>query len=64
MERGNAVTQVDAERFKSNADECRQYAAKAVSDDDRRAWQRLADEWDKLSEHARLRRGIFDRYEK
>ena len=64
MERGNAVTQVDAERFKSNADECRQYAAEALSDDDRRAWQRLADESDKLSEHARLRRGIFDRYEK
>jgi hypothetical protein len=64
MERGNAVMQVDAERFKSNADECRQYAAEALSDDDRRAWQRLADEWDKLSEHARLRRGIFDRYEK
>ncbi len=56
--------QVDAERFKSNADECRRYAAEALSDDDRRAWQRLADEWDKLSEHARLRRGIFDRYEK
>ena len=56
--------QVDAERFKSNADECRQYAAEALSDDDRRAWQRLADEWDKLSEHAGLRRGIFDRDEK
>lgn len=56
------MTQVDAERFKINADECRQLAADAVSDDDRQAWTRLAEEWDKLSEHARLRRGIFDRY--
>lgn len=57
------MTQVDAKRFKSNADECRQLAADAVSEDDRQAWIRLADEWDKLSEHARLRRGIFDRYQ-
>jgi hypothetical protein len=57
------VTEIDAERFKSNADECRHLAADAISEDDRQAWLRLAAEWDKLSEHARHRRGIFDRYE-
>lgn len=34
------MAQVDAERFKGHADECRQYAADAVSDDDREAWLR------------------------
>ena len=57
------MKQADADRHKSNADECRHLAADAVSDDDRKAWLRLAEEWDRLSEHARHRRGIFDRYE-
>ncbi|MCP3442318.1 hypothetical protein [Bradyrhizobium sp. CCGUVB14] len=57
------MTEIDAERFKSNADECRHLAADAISEDDRQAWLRLAAEWDKLSEHARHCRGIFDRYE-
>lgn len=57
------MSEADADRFKSNADECRRLATEAVSEDDRRAWLRLADEWDKLSENALHRRGIFDRYE-
>jgi len=35
----------------------------AETEDAREAWLRLEAEWDKLAEHARNRRGIFDRYE-
>ena len=41
----------------------RQMAHDAETEDAREAWLRLAVEWDKLAEHARHRRGIFDRYE-
>ncbi|MCK1283906.1 hypothetical protein IVB41_08140 [Bradyrhizobium sp. 44] len=57
------MSQPDAHRFKSNAGECRQMAHDAETEDAREAWLRLAVEWDKLAEHARHRRGIFDRYE-
>ena len=57
------TSQVDADRFKSNADECRQMAQDADNEDAREGWLRLAAEWEKLAEHARHRRGIFDRYE-
>jgi hypothetical protein len=63
MMRRHAMSEVDAERFQSNAEECRQLAAKALRENDRQAWLRLADEWDKLSALARHRRGIFVRYE-
>jgi hypothetical protein len=62
-DKGDTVSKVDAERFKSNATECRRQAAEAMREDDQKAWVRLADEWDKLSEDAQQRRGIFDRYE-
>ena len=57
------MSQPDADRFKSNAGECRRLAQDAETEDAREAWLRLAAEWDKLTEHARNRRGIFDRYE-
>jgi hypothetical protein len=57
------VSEVDAKRFKANANDCRQLAAEAAREDDQQAWLRLAEEWDKLAEQARDRRGIFDVYE-
>ena len=53
----------NADRFKSNAGECRQMAHDAETEAAREAWLRLAAEWDKLAEQARNRRGIFNRYE-
>jgi hypothetical protein len=38
-------------------------AQDADNEDAREGWLRLAAEWEKLAEHARHRRGIFDRYE-
>lgn len=38
-------------------------AAQAASEEGKNAWLRLADEWERLAEHAFQGRGIFDRYE-
>jgi len=52
----------DANRFARKADECRRLAAQAGSEIDKRAWLRLAAEWDKLADDAAQGRGIFERY--
>lgn len=57
------MSQSDADRFKSKAEECRRLAAQAESDGDKEGWLRLAAEWDKLAERAAGQSGIFDRYE-
>lgn len=52
----------DANRFARKADEYRRLAAQAESEIDKRAWLRLAAEWDKLADNAAQGRGIFERY--
>ncbi|GAB9161528.1 hypothetical protein XI08_14635 [Bradyrhizobium sp. CCBAU 11361] len=60
---GNVVSSSKADRFTSKAEECRHLAARAGSEVDKNAWLRLAEEWERLAEHASEGRGIFDRYE-
>jgi hypothetical protein len=38
----------DADRYRKQADECREQAAKAVSPLNKEAWLRVAEEWLKL----------------
>ena len=42
----------DAARFRKQAEECREQAAKAVSSLDKEAWLRVAEEWHKLASSA------------
>jgi hypothetical protein len=42
----------DAERFRQEAEECRQWAEKAVNHLDKEAWLRLATEWLTLAQGA------------
>lgn len=53
----------DSERFRRRAEECRSTAERALSDDDKEGWLRLAAEWEKLAESADRRIGIFERHE-
>jgi hypothetical protein len=46
----------DAARFRKQADECREQAAKAVSPLDKEAWLRVAEEWIKLAMSVEKRR--------
>jgi hypothetical protein len=46
----------DSEKFRRQADESRQQAAKAINPLDKEAWLRLAEEWIKLAQ-ASERRG-------
>jgi hypothetical protein len=46
----------DASRFRKQADECREQAAKAVSPLDKEAWPRVAEEWIKLAMSIEKRR--------
>lgn len=39
----------DADRFRKQAEECREQAAKAFSPLDKEAWLRVAEEWLKLA---------------
>jgi hypothetical protein len=39
----------EADRFRKQADECREQAAKAISPLDKEAWLRVAEEWLKLA---------------
>jgi hypothetical protein len=39
----------DADRFRKQAGECREQAAKAVSPLDKEAWLRVAEDWIKLA---------------
>jgi len=42
----------DANRFRKEAEECREQAAKAISLLDKEEWLRLAAEWIKLAQNA------------
>jgi hypothetical protein len=53
------VTQIDAERFRREAEECRQLAVRAVNPLDKEHWLHLAAEWLKLAEEAEKRRPRF-----
>jgi hypothetical protein len=46
----------DAEKFRKQADECRQQAEKAISPLDKEAWLRVAGEWIKLAMSVEERR--------
>jgi hypothetical protein len=46
------MSEADAKRFRTLADECRDQAAKAVSQPDMVEWLRLAMEWIKLAQSA------------
>ena len=54
-----AMSSDDADRYRKQAEECRQQARKAVSPLDKEAWLRVAEEWLKLAqsnEESRRRR--------
>jgi hypothetical protein len=40
----------DADRFRKQAEECRQQAAKAINPLDKETWLRVAEEWLKLAQ--------------
>jgi hypothetical protein len=43
------MSEDEAARFRKQADECREQAAKALSPLDKEAWLRVAEEWIKLA---------------
>jgi hypothetical protein len=45
-------SQTDAERFRKEAEECRELAENAMSPLDKEAWGRLAEDWLKLAREA------------
>jgi hypothetical protein len=45
-----------ADRYRREAEECRQNAERAIRPIDREAWLRLADDWAKLAEATEFRR--------
>jgi hypothetical protein len=47
----------DATRFRKQAEECREQAAKAVNPLDKESWLRVAAEWIKLAQATDERRG-------
>jgi hypothetical protein len=53
---GVLMTEIDVERFRSEAKECRQRAERATSPIDKEAWLRLAEDWIKLAEKTEKRR--------
>jgi hypothetical protein len=50
------MSEEEAARFRKQADECREQAAKAISPLDKEAWLRVAGEWIKLAMSAEGRR--------
>ena len=46
------MTKSDADKFRKEAEECREQAAKAISELDKETWLRLATEWIKLARSA------------
>ena len=46
------MTEIDSERFRSKATECRQLAEIAINPLDKQAWLQLAEDWIKLAEEA------------
>jgi hypothetical protein len=51
----------DADRFRKQAEDCREQAAKAVSPLDKEAWLRVAEEWLKLALSVEDRRRKYGR---
>ena len=49
------MTKTDADSFRKEAEECREQAAKAISQLDKDTWLRLAAEWIKLAQAAEER---------
>jgi len=50
------MTEIDAERFRKEAEECRQQAEKTVDPIDKEAWLKLAADWMRLAQDADRRR--------
>jgi hypothetical protein len=50
------MSEADAAKYRKQAEECRQQAAKAVSPVDKEAWLRVAEEWLKLATSAEGRK--------
>jgi hypothetical protein len=50
------MSEDDAARFRKQAEECREQAAKAFSPLDKEAWLRTAEEWIKLAMSVEKRR--------
>jgi hypothetical protein len=50
------MSEVDAARFRDEAQECREQAAKALSPIDKESWLQFAEEWIKLAMSAKGRR--------
>ena len=50
-----AMAETEADRFRTEAEECRQMAAKAVSKPDKEGWLNLAAGWLRLAEDAERR---------
>jgi hypothetical protein len=53
------MTDTDANRFRKEAEVCREQAAKAISPLDKEEWLRIAAEWIKLAQDAEGRRSKF-----
>jgi hypothetical protein len=51
------MSESDADRFRKQAEECREKAAKAVSPLDKEAWLRVAEDWIKLAQSIDARAG-------
>jgi hypothetical protein len=49
----------DVEKFRQEAEECRQQAAMAIGQRDKEEWLRLAAEWTKLAQSAETHKPIF-----
>jgi hypothetical protein len=48
----DAMTEIDSDRFRSKAAECRQLSETAINPLDKEAWLQLAEDWTKLAEDA------------
>ncbi|MBV9532948.1 MAG: hypothetical protein JO283_18265 [Bradyrhizobium sp.] len=46
------MTEIDSDRFRSKAAECRQLSETAINPLDKAAWLQLAEDWIKLAEDA------------
>jgi hypothetical protein len=53
------MAETEAQRFRQEAEECRQLATKSVSPTDKEAWLGLAAEWLKMAEEAEQYRPRF-----
>ena len=49
------MPETDADRFRKEANECREFAASAVNPLDKETWLPLAVEWQKLADEAEKR---------